>query len=149
MLGLLTLAFKPHAVFAMAHTIGLSAICIASMTLVVLSTLLLALETRENVKFRPTPINEGVSYLILLVSWLLALACHWQGYINDIAARILTCSMLGVCCCMWWQRCTAPTKTAVDYLIHSVGYAHVGMIVALVWIRQVALGQEFVVAPGE
>lgn len=133
----------------MANTTGLSTSCIASMTLVVLSTLLLALETRDDIKSRSIQTNESIPYLVLIGSWLLALACHWQDWINDIAARILTCSMLGVCCGIWWQRYTAPTKNAVEYLIHSVGYAHVGMLVALVWIRHVALGQEHIVPSEE
>lgn len=117
--------------------------------MVVFSTLLLALEARESIKFRPAQTNESIPYLVLAVSWFLAWVCHWHGCINDIAARILTCSMLGVCCGMWWQRYTAPTKTAVEYLIHSAGYAHVAMLVALVWIRQTALGQDRVVPSGE
>ena len=132
----LTLDRELCTAIAMAYTSSLSAGCVASITLVLISTLLLAYETRDNIKFRPTPASEGFSYLTLLITWALALACHCTGCINEIAARILICSMLGVFCGIWWQRCTGPSKVAVDYLIQSVGCAHVGMIVALVWTRQ-------------
>jgi hypothetical protein len=119
---------------------GLSKTSVLSLTGVLLSTAVFQVTNRPNDSMVQTILAQALPLTVYATAWILCLACHYFNLISDAAARILICQMVGVHVNIWKQRWTGTELSATEYLNSSIWCAHVGMVVAVVWIWRVNAG---------